>query len=142
MRSLATRLIASEPRGNKSADTHGIGAFPASQKLRPHLATLVGDAGFRALLSRSLALAGAEVKWLRAMHVKADGSLESQDQLHAHVEPEEILQGQVALLAELLGLLVDFVGEVLTLRIVGEVWPEIPLGNLESGIGGENEKTK
>ena len=35
--------------------------FLVCEKLRPHLAMLMGNAGFRALLSRALALAKAEV---------------------------------------------------------------------------------
>jgi circadian clock protein KaiC len=39
--------------------------------------------------------------------------------------------GGVALLAQLLGLLVAFIGENLTLRLVREVWPKAPLNDLD-----------
>jgi len=42
----------------------------------------------------------------------------------------------------LLGLLVTFVGEELTLRLVREVWPKLPLSNLDFGKGDKNEKPK
>lgn len=142
MRRLATRLIAYETRGNKSSETESKVAFLVCEKLRPHLATLVGNTGFRALLSRSLALANAEVQWLRAVQVKADGSLESPEELHVQVEPKEILEGQVVLVAQLLGLLVAFIGENLTVRLVREIWPKVEFNYLESGTGSENEKTK
>src|SRR5664279_3639772 len=98
-------------------------------------ATLMGNVGFRALLSRSLALTNAEVPWLRAVHVKADGSFEGLDELGAHVDLDEIFEGRVVLLAQLLGLLVAFIGEDLTLRLVREVWPKLSLNDLNFGKG-------
>ena len=72
MRDFAERLIAYETRGNNLSETKPLAAFLVDEKLRPHLATLMGNVGFRALLSRSLALTNAEVPWLRAVRVKAD----------------------------------------------------------------------
>ena len=116
--------------------------FPVCAKLRPHLVTLVGNSGYRALLSRALALAKADIAWLRTIHVKADGSMEVPADLGAKVDSAEILEGRVVLLAQLLGLLVAFIGENLTVRLVSEIWPKVPLGDLDSGGGGKNEKTK
>ena len=141
MRDFAERLIAFETRGNKSAEKAMVACL-ISEKLRPHLATLMGSVGFRALLSRALALANAEVPWLRAVHVNADGSLEGLDELGAQVDPDEIFEGCVALLAQLLGLLVAFIGEDLTLRLVREVWPKLSLNNLDAGKGDKNENPK
>ena len=67
------------------------------------------------------------------MHVKADGSLEGLDELGAQVDPDEIFEGCVVLLAQLLGLLVAFIGENLTLRLVREVWPKLSLNDLDLG---------
>jgi hypothetical protein len=142
MRDFAERLIAYEARGNKSSETNTPAAFLVGEKLRPHLATLMGNVGFRALLSRALALANAEVPWLRAVHVKADGSFQGLDELEAHVDPDEIFEGCVVLLAQLLGLLVAFIGEDLTLRLVREAWPKLPRNNLDFGKGDKNEKQK
>ena len=142
MRDFAERLIGYETRENKSSETKTPAACRASEKLRPHLATLMGNLGFRALLSRALALANAEVPWLRAVHVNADGSLEGLDELGAQVDPDEIFEGCVVLLAQLLGLLVAFIGEDLTLRLVREVWPKLSLNNLDAGKGDKNEKPK
>ena len=139
MRDFAERLIGHETRKNKSSETKTPAACRVAEKLRPHLATLMGNLGFRALLSRALALANAEVPWLRAVHVNADGSLEGLDELGAQVDPDEIFEGCVALLAQLLGLLVAFIGEDLTLRLVREVWPKLSLNNLDAGKGDKNE---
>jgi hypothetical protein len=142
MREFATRLIACETRGKKSSAIKNPTVFPVCEKLRPHLATLVGNTGFRALLSRALALAGAEVAWLRVVQVKADGSLEAPKELHAQPEPDELFKGRVVLVAQLLGLLVAFIGENLTLRLVREIWPKAPLNDLDFGKGNKNEKKK
>ncbi|CAN5839953.1 hypothetical protein BH20PSE1_BH20PSE1_09270 [soil metagenome] len=137
MRDFAERLIAYEARENKSSETKTLAAFHVPEKLRPQLATLMGNTGFRALLSRALALANAEVPWLRAVHVKSDGSLEGLDKLEAQVDSEEISEGRVVLLAQLLGLLVAFIGENLTLWLVHEVWPKLSLNALDLGVGAQ-----
>lgn len=97
----------------------------ASEKLRPHLAVLMGNMGFRALLARALALANADAPWLRAVHVKTDGSFEGFEELETTVDPEEFFKGCVDLLTHLLGLLLAFIGEELTLRLVHQAWPEL-----------------
>jgi hypothetical protein len=134
-RDFAKGLIAYEVRGNKSSKTKAPAAFHVCEKLRPRLATLMGTAGFRALLSRALVVAHAEVAWLRAVQVKADGSLERLDGLEAQADPEEMAEGSVVLVAQLLGLLVAFIGENLTLRMVRDVWPKLSLKDLHFGPG-------
>ena len=135
MRAFAERLIAYETSGNKSSETKTPAAFLVDEKLRPQLAALLGNAGFRALLSRALALAKAEVPSLRGVHVKADGALQGLDGLDAPVDPDEIFEGRVVLLAQLLGLLVVFIGENLTLRLVHEAWPKLSLNDFDFGEG-------
>jgi hypothetical protein len=135
MRDFAERLIAYESRENKSSETKTPAACLVSEKLRPHLATLMGNVGFCALLSRSLALAHPEAAWMRAVQVKADGSLAGLDEIDAQVHPDEIFVGCVVLLAQLLGLLVAFIGENLTLRMVREVWPKLSFDDLDFDKG-------
>ena len=142
MRHFAAHLIAYETSQNKSFETKTPAAFLVVEKLRPDLANLMGSAGFRALLSRSLALANAEVPWLRAVNVKSGGSLEGLDELKAQVGPDEFLEGRVVLLAQLLGLLVVFIGESLTLRLVRDVWPRLSLNDLDFDKGDNNGKAK
>ena len=142
MRSFAERIVAYETRSNKSSKTRSLEGVPVCEKLRPHLVTLVGNNGFRALLSRSLALASAKVPWLRAVQVKADGTLAGPENIQAQADPKQIHEGGVALVAQLLGLLVAFIGENLTVRLVREVFPKVPLKGLDLGSGGKNEKTK
>ena len=142
MRDFAERLVAYETRANKPSEANTTAAFFVIDKLRPQLATFMGNAGFRALLSRALALANAEVPWLRAVHVKADGALEGLHELGEQLGPDQIFEGRVVLVAQLFGLLVAFIGEDLTLRLVREAWPKLPLNNLDLGTGDKNEKAK
>ena len=142
MRDFAERLIAYETKGTKSSKTKTAEAFLVGEKLRLHLTVLMGKVGFRALLSRALVLANAEAPWLRAVHVKADGSLGGLDELGGQVGREKITEGSVVLLAQLLGLLMAFIGGSLTLRLVREIWPKIPLNDLDFGNGDKNENSK
>ena len=133
MRDFARRLTVYEARVERSSETNTPPAFHVSDKLRAHLAVFMGKAGFRELLSCALPRANAEVPWLSAVRVRADGSLEGLEELKAHHDPEELFEGGVVLTAQLLGLLAGFIGEPLTLRFVREVWPAVPLEDLEFG---------
>ena len=131
MRNFARRLIDYEAGETKSSGTQIPAAFRSCEKLRVHLATFMGNAGFRTLLSRALALAATEVPWLRAVRIKAEGPLEGLEDLQAKLDPDEFLEGGVVLLAQLLGLLVTFIGGNLTVRLVREIWPKVPLHDLD-----------
>ena len=137
MRDFAERLIAYEAKGKTSPKGKNPLAALVDERLRPHLSALMGSVGFRALLSRALVLANAEIPWLRAARVKVDGSLEGLDELQARVGPDEFLEGCVVLLAQFLGLLVTFVGEDLTLRLVREGWPKLPAHEFDFRKGDE-----
>ena len=102
----------------------------------------MGHSGFRALLSRALVLAKFEVSWLRTVQVEADGSLEGLEEHLARLDPDEFLQGTCILLAQLLGLLVAFIGEKLTLGMVLEVWPKVPLNDWDLSKGVKHGKEK
>ena len=97
----------------------------------------MGSRGYHALFLRSLALAQVEVPLLRAVHMKADGTLETVEEHHAQRDPNEFFEGKLVLLAQLLGLLVAFIGKNLTLSLVREVWPNAKLDDLEFGTAGK-----
>ena len=121
LRLYAERLIADEMSQNTSSKSKTTAAFVVIETLSPHFGALMGAAGFRALISRALALADAEVVWLRELHVREDGSFEGLNELEAQANPEEIAAGGIVLLARLLGLLVTFIGEDLTLQLVSNI---------------------
>ena len=125
MREFAGRLISYGTKADKASATKLQAVFPVIESLRPQLANLLGNAGFRALLARSLALANEEVPWLRALHVNSDGFVDGWDEHTAKVGADETFEARVVLLAQLLGLMVAFIGEGLTLQLVRDVWPKL-----------------
>jgi hypothetical protein len=135
MREMAQHLMVYETN-NDPSEADNAAAFHVINMLRPHMATLMGIGGFRALLSRALVLANAEVPWLRAMHVNVDGALGGLETLDGQLDAAEFLEGRVVLLAQVLGLLVALIGPNLTSRLVGEILPQIPLDDFDFGNGG------
>ena len=121
-RELAEQLVAFEA-GSQSvsrADRHA--TCRVCEKLRRPLVTLTGTAGYSSLLLRALTLAKREAPALSAVQVKPDGSLEGLEGDAAQAHP--ILVGY------LLGLLITFIGETLTMRLLHDVWPDLPGLNL------------
>jgi hypothetical protein len=133
MRNFAARLI-NHDAGLRSSAQGTSAAFKVPDRMRTHLTTLMGNGGHRALLMRALALAGAEVRWLREVEVGIDGSLEGLDTIREPVTHDEAFNGGAVLVAHLMGLLVAFIGERLTLQIVREVWPKMPTKDLNFKI--------
>ena len=129
-RELAQRLLDAEAMeaGTADADTHAV--YRVCEKLRRPLSTLAGAAGFRSLLSRALTLAKQECPHLGAWQVKADGSLEVPSREAAHL-------GAV-LIAHLIGLMITFIGESLTLRLLHDVWIDLP----DSEVKSEKDQSK
>ena len=127
MREFSERLVAFETQTGKAGRPQTPAAFEVYEKLRPHLATLMGKAGFCALLSRALAVAASEAPALRAVQVQADGSLGGRGEPGSPAELQKVAEGSVVLLAHLLGLLEAFIGRSLTLRMLRDVWPKLTL---------------
>lgn len=125
---LARRLIALEVPRDGESPASGNPAVKACDKLRIPLAKLAGVAGFRSLLSRALALAKGEFPELDPVKVNADGSLEGFDGI-------EQKDAGVALVAQLLGLLVTFIGEPLSLSLVRDAWPEAFANGIDAESG-------
>lgn len=114
----------------------------AAEELRRHLSKLVGVAGYYALLARALALARTEASWLEGVQVKADGSLDGFVETALKQDPEEAMKGGEVLLTQLLGLLITFIGETLTLRLVCDIWPEVSLYDRnDRNVGAEETRS-
>lgn len=141
MRILADRLISSETQGDVSEQSPPT-IFVVCEKLRPPLATLMGSAGFRALLARALAMSAADIPWLRTVSVLPNGTLAGLETSVEKITPHDIAEGRAALVTNLLTLLDTFIGENLTVRLVSEVWPKLRLPDSNTGPGDKNEKTK
>lgn len=133
IRNLARWLLTGEAAAVKPPGEKSPGVVFVCDTLRQHLVILAGAAGFRSLLSRALTLAQAEVPGLGTVRVREDGSLEWPGADDPPRDPEEIAKGEVALVAQFLGLLITFIGESLTLRLVREVWPDAPFDGADTG---------
>lgn len=123
-RHLAQRLLTYEAVAGENSEPAESAAFRVCAKLRRPLITLAGVAGFRSLLCRALMLARAEAPTLSAVQIAADGSLKGLDELASQTDKKQARDGGAILVAQLIGLLLTFIGKGLTLRLVEDVWPE------------------
>jgi hypothetical protein len=90
----------------------------------------MGAAGYRSLISRALTLAKNDAPSLEKVQVKEDGSLERTGALESHQGMDDA--GGAVLVAQLLSLLVTFIGPALTLRLVRDLWPDAPFEEMNS----------
>jgi hypothetical protein len=141
-RHLARRLLTYEAVTGENSEPAESAAFRVCAKLRRPLITLAGVAGFRSLLSRALTLAMAEAPSLNAVQVAADGSLKGLDELASQTDNEQARDGGAVLISQLIGLLLTFIGEGLTLRLVQDVWPEAAFDGRVSGKERKLERTR
>ena len=132
-RQLARLLLTYEAAAGKNSEPTESAAFRVCEKLRRPLCSLAGVAGFRSLLSRALALARAEAPSLSTVEVGADGSLKGLDELGPQKGKDMSKEGGAILITQLLGLLLIFIGEGITLRMVQDVWPESTFDDRDSG---------
>jgi len=142
MRLFAECLMAYETKAGPVLAGNKPPAVLVCDKLRLPLATLMGNAGYRALLARALTLAKAETPWPSEVVIKPDGSLGGWETLEAQDDPQEMAEAGVVLIAQLLDLLTSFIGEDLMLRQVYEVWPTVQLPQGDSIAQRKNENTK
>jgi hypothetical protein len=133
---LARWLLAKETIGESDASGLSDAVEQVCQKLSDRLSRLVSAAGSQALVSRALHLARAEFPVLDGVRARAApvGCFEGLSESVRDVGAAEAGKGLLAVLGTLLDLLVGFIGEDLTLRLVREVWPGLPL--LEPGRPG------
>jgi hypothetical protein len=134
MRDLAHCLLAYEAVGAKASEPMESATLRVYEKLRQGLGEFAGVAGFQSLASRSLALARAEAPSLSTVRVSEDGGLQGVGQGLGGIEHQIDLdkdrvgespasEGEIILIACLLGLLCLFLGEALTLSLLRVTWP-------------------
>jgi hypothetical protein len=122
MRDLAQRLLTYEANAVKTSEPLDSTVLRVYEKLRQSLGGFAGTAAFYSLASRALAMASSEIPNLRAVQVSADGALNGLG--HGLGEFEQWAGDEgVAVIARLLGLLLIFLGEPITLRLLRDAWP-------------------
>jgi hypothetical protein len=144
MRDLAQRLLTYESAEGNTSEPVGSATLSVYAKLRQRLGELAGSAGFQALASRALALARSEEPSLGAVQVGTDGNLEGMSAIEPSikVEQDRVHEGGVVLISRLLGLLLIFLGEALTMNMIRDVWPDAALDDRSSENGRKREHTR
>lgn len=122
LRRLAPQLLVLEGRWGPNNQEAGKAA-QVFERLRIAFAMFAGVDGFASLIRRALALAKARDPSLRQMTVAPDGTLQGLE----HASHDAFL----IILEQFLELLVTFVGEPLTLRLVGFAWPDAAVDDLK-----------
>lgn len=117
MRRLARWLLIYEAGDRLDENSLIEAAERASEKLRIHMSQRIGVEGCRTLLTRSLSLTVAEYPDMATVQLSPQGSL-------VGLRGTSSVDGAVAILNHFYNLLVTFIGEEITLRIIGTVWPE------------------
>lgn len=138
---LARRLLAYETVAGESSEPMESAVLRVYEKLRRHLSALAGVAGFQSLASRVLTLAKLDAPRLSAVQVTADGRLEGLGELDPKTDREQAEEGEAIFIARLLGLLLTFIGEALTLRLVQEIWPDAAFDDSNRVTGEKREHT-
>ena len=114
MRNLARKLLAASQFASAPHTQEEV----INEKLRLSLTRFAGAEGFASLLRRALLLASGEVPGLQSAKVGADGRLQGFEQLTLDTDTGVGEEAAVAITAHLLTMLVTFIGEPLTLRLV------------------------
>lgn len=133
---LVRRLLQHEAGGARDAASLAAAVEGACRKLSGALEPLVGRGGVAALLGRAVNLTKREFPFLAGVRLRADAP-PSFEALHESLQersPEEADAASVALLANLVGLLINLLGEDLGLRPVVNTWPDVLPGAGAPGL--------
>ena len=131
LRSLAAKLLAYEsslkaPTGDTLPLEHAPLIFRVTEQLRIPLSRLAGVAGYRVLLARALTVAKSHDPSLGPLRVSQEARLEMFNGAQC-VTPHN--DAGVLLIAQLLSLLVTFIGEPLTISLIAEAWPSFSVAD-------------
>ena len=144
MRDLAQRLLEYEAFAAEASEPLGSPVLRVYEKLRQSLGEFVGVAGFQSLAFRALTQAKSEAPGLWAVRLAVDGSLQGLGEFQpqqGEFEPQlgfgkdQVSEGGVVLIARLLGLLLIFLGEAITLSLLRMTWPGEVLDDRNSAYG-------
>jgi hypothetical protein len=100
----------------------------ACEALQRHLDRMIGLRGFHALLSRAIFLTRVEHPWLVPLRVAEQNGCALEGVAEAtKAGAGEAPAGFAAVIATTITLLASFIGEDLTIRILRDAWPDVPL---------------
>ena len=103
------------------------------------LETSMGSTGLQALIGRAIQVTSREYPWLGSVQtgIVADCPVTGLNEAAERLDVEDATAGYAALLASIVGLLITFIGEELTLRFVRSAWPTLALSKLSGGSTNE-----
>ncbi|HEX9982430.1 MAG TPA: hypothetical protein VGF69_04130 [Thermoanaerobaculia bacterium] len=127
-RVLKTRLAARPRSAAAVADATQI----CCGELYRILETMMGTAGLQALIERALQLTARDYPWLTAVTPGPGGdcALTGLSEATGALDVNDAAEGAAALLATIVWLLISFIGEDLTSRLVRNAWPEVSFSRL------------
>ena len=130
MRDLAHRLHAYEVVEGKTSEPSELATIRVYEKLRKSLSAFAGVAAFESIAFRALTQAKSETPSLWPVQIATDGSLQGLGEFEPQIDMDKDLadkfpfgDGGIVLIARLLGLLLMFLGEAITLRLLRNAWP-------------------
>jgi hypothetical protein len=130
MRDLAYRLLVYEAGAGNASEPLESPTLRVYEKLRQSLSIFAGVAAFESLAFRALMQAKSEAPDLWPVQVAAGGSLQGLGEFEPQIDMDKDLAGAfpaddggIVLIARLLGLLLIFLGEALTLSLLRNAWP-------------------
>ena len=120
-RDLARSLVVCEADASKTT----LRARPATvrvyEALRRQLGSTMGVDTFQVVAARALALAKAQAPLLNAAQVAANGALRGLEEIESPTDADADREAGIALIAQLLGLFLTFLGEATTLRLIDDL---------------------
>jgi hypothetical protein len=118
---LARNLVACEADAGTTSLHTGSATVRVYERLRRQLGAAMGTDSFHALASRALALAKFESPRLSTVLVAANGDLCGLSEVESRKDADEDGEVGIALIAQLLGLFLTFLGETTTLRLIEDL---------------------
>ncbi len=117
-------MLAVEAACLSPSDSQWYEASRVLERLRASLVKFAGSDSYSALLQRALAKTRSEIPALGAVQVQTGGGLEGFEE-YCDRAADKGAEAGVAITENLLGLLVDLVGEPLTRHLVRRAWPDL-----------------
>jgi hypothetical protein len=126
---LARWLVTTEMGAEQGPLAGSAAAERVFEKLSHRLAQLITAGGAEALLTRAVHLSRTEFPFLGGVPAAPNtrSLIERLRETVATVEPSQAHEGLISVLGTLIGLLVSFIGEDLTFRLLRDVWPAVPM---------------
>jgi hypothetical protein len=127
LQELALRLLEHETTNSGNSDEPVKAIEFCCQRLHDRLDRLIGAGGFRALLNRALYLAKKKYAWLEGVGIEDYPGCGFKDLREAvkGKKPATVNEANALILANVIWLLVTFIGEDITIGLIQEAWPDV-----------------